>query len=94
METLKIWGKEFPISENIEFETKLNINRSFEFTITVNKEDLKVFTEKPNGIKILEIEVVDSMVHIRMKSVKIDKGLDFIKRVHFEIGYHYGITWY
>jgi len=92
MKTIEIWGKEFPTNENIEFETKLNINRTFEFTITVNKGDLKIFPEKPKGIKILEVEKADNMVHIRFKSVKIDNGLDFIKRLHFEIGYYYGIT--
>ena len=90
MTTLKIWGEEFHTDKNIEFETKLNINKTFEFTVTVNEEDLKVFPEKPKGIKILEVEKIESMVHIRFKSVKIDPGLDFIKRLHFEIGYYYG----
>ena len=91
METLKLWGKEFPTTENIDFETKLNINKTFEFTVTVNEDDLKIFPEKEKGIKILEIEKIETMIHIRFKSVKIDNGLDFIKKLHFEIGYYYGI---
>ena len=91
MKTIEIWGKEFPTDKNINFETKININRTFEFTVTVNEEDLKVFPEKEKGIKIMEVEKTETLVHIRFKSVKIDNGLDFIKRLHFEIGYYYGI---